>query len=196
MFLLTLTVIVTLVCVGLYQESSKSNNKSELFHFPSYQAITNQVAHSIRVDLTSGEIHAVKRKLSQFVTENRVSFLRVYDNNGFLIIEYRNNNLIPSSWIDHDDSEIKQSNVVEVSSVIVNRSETVGNIEIGFTRHLNFASIVQDNQSTSAHTVKNVILICVFSFVLGIYLTNLYVKIKVRLAEYESRTLNRTARIN
>jgi uncharacterized membrane protein affecting hemolysin expression len=196
MFVLTLTVIVTLVCVGLYQELSKSNKKSEFFHSPSYQAITNQAAHSISLDLTLGEIHAVKRKISQFVIENRVSFMRVYDNNGFLIIEYRNNNFITSSWINNDASEKKQSNIVEVSSIIVNRSENVGYIEIGFPRHLNLASVVQNNQSTSAHTVKNVILVCVFSFVLGIYLTNIYVKIKVRLAEYESRTLNRTARTN
>lgn len=196
MFFLTVTVMVTIVCVGLYREVSGPDNKSMVFHSPNYKAITSQVAFSISADLSSGEIPEVKRKLSQFVSENRVSFIRVHDVNGLLIAEYYENNSPDDGVVKNKASENNLTNIVEVSSRISNGNKTVGRIDIGFPKYLNLVPVVQDGKSKSVNTLKNIIFVSVFSFVLGVYLANIYLKIKVRLAKYDSRILNRTIEIN
>ena len=89
-----------------------------------------------------------------------------------------------------------EKNIAQFDSTVFDRYEIVGRVEIGFAENSGLSQVIQTERLGSLYALNNIISVSIFSFILGIYLTNIYLKIKVRLTNYDSQVSNRAVKIN
>lgn len=192
LYLLFLTLAITAFATFLWLHNSASSTRINVDSQQSrdYMMIADQLAYEIGKDISSTNIRGIKDKVSTLADKHNVNFLRLFNENGALIFEYLNQKVTSNAFeVGHRNTEKHSEKLFVVSSLIYEKSKSIGYLEIGFPKHFDGSSNEQDDQLVVVDEVLNIIVISIFSFALGVYLTNLYVQIKARLTSYDSRYL-------
>ena len=147
----------------------KSSNQTQIEQ--QINSITALFIASIKDAYLSND-QATISSITQLLTANEsINYIKIIDRQGEIVSSYGNQASLDSSFIGDDNLTKVNDNIFDIQRNIIVSKQVFGNVQFGFNvKYLN-DSILKTTQHLIFYAIVEVLLVAMFSYLLGNYLT-------------------------